>query len=57
MTQERNEMAAITIRLPQDTIDGIKRVADREYRSMTAEIRRVLEARIAASDAALKEAA
>lgn len=41
----------LSVRVTRETADGIKRVADAEYRPVAAEIRRLVEERIAAFDA------
>jgi predicted DNA-binding protein len=41
----------LSVRLTRDTADRFKRVADAEYRPVATELRRMIEARIAAFDA------
>jgi predicted DNA-binding protein len=41
------QTVTLTVRVSKETADALKAVADREYRPVAAEIRRLIETRIA----------
>lgn len=45
--QELADLVTLSVRVSRDTADRLKVVADREYRPVAAEIRRLIENRIA----------
>lgn len=45
-----NGLVTLTVRVTRATADGLKRVADAEYRPVAAEIRRLIEERVAEAD-------
>jgi hypothetical protein len=51
------EFETLSVRLTKDTADAFKRVAAAEYRPVAAELRRLIEERIAAFEAELERAA
>lgn len=52
---EPEEISVVTVRLPREQIELLRAIAKAEYRSISAEIRKLIEERIA--DADLPEAA
>jgi predicted DNA-binding protein len=44
---EPGQMVTLSVRVTRETADALKVVADREYRPVAAEIRRLIETRIA----------
>jgi len=50
-------LVTLTVRVSRATADGLKRVADAEYRPVAAEIRRLIEERIASAESELQEKA
>ena len=51
---EEERLVSLSVRVPQDTADRLKVIADREYRPVAAEIRRLIQERV---DADTKDAA
>lgn len=56
-TDSEGKYVTLSVRLSEQTADGLKRIADREYRSVAAELRRVLEAHVASAGEDLEKAA
>jgi hypothetical protein len=52
-----SDLVTLTVRVTRETADGLKRAADAEYRPVAAEMRRLIEERVAEFDAELGEAA
>lgn len=55
--QETSQFVTLTVRVTRETADAFKDVADRSYRPVAAELRRLIEERIAQDDATQQEAA
>jgi hypothetical protein len=51
------ELVTLTVRVTRETAAALKRVADREYRPVAAEMRRLIEERVSEEPPNLKEAA
>lgn len=43
-------LVTLTVRVTRETAEGLKRVAEAEYRPVAAEIRRLIEVRVAESE-------
>lgn len=50
-----DELVAISVRVPRRTAAAFKEIADANYRPVAAELRRLIEARIAQADAVLEQ--
>lgn len=44
------QLVSLSVRVTRETAEGLKRAADAEYRPVAAEIRRLIEERVAAFD-------
>lgn len=57
--QETNdqELVTLSVRVTRETAEGLKRVAEASYRPVAAEMRRLIETRVAEHVAELKEVA
>jgi predicted DNA-binding protein len=45
-TDSSLELISLSVRVPKETADRLKQIADREYRPVAAEIRRLIQERI-----------
>jgi predicted DNA-binding protein len=43
---EGADLVPISVRVPRETADRLRVIADREYRSVAAEVRRMIEQRV-----------
>lgn len=50
-------LVTLTFRVERETADKLKAIADREYRSVAAELRRLAEDHVTAAERAIEEAA
>jgi predicted DNA-binding protein len=46
-TGGESKLVSLSVRVPQETADRLKVIADREYRPVAAELRRMIEERVA----------
>ena len=56
-TESPQDFETLSVRLTKDTANAFKRVATAEYRPVAAELRRMIEARIAEFEAEPKQEA
>lgn len=45
-----SDLTTLTVRVPRETADKLRTLAEADYRTLTAELRRLVEARVAEAD-------
>lgn len=54
--QPPEDLVSLSVRVTRETAEGLKRVADAEYRPVAAELRRLIEERVASAESERKAA-
>jgi predicted DNA-binding protein len=54
---EGAELITLSVRVPRETADRLRTIADREFRPVAAELRRMIQERVDDDDAEMRAAA